>query len=91
MTRRGTIAVTMIVAGVVLMGFAYFGGAAPWCADEVACSNPRMDWSPALFVLGVMVAISSALYYEIAKDPATKDAATMNPRADDSVTAGEKQ
>lgn len=68
MTRRGTITVAMIVVGLLLMGFAYFGGASPWCADEVACSNPRMEWSAALFVIGIMIAISSAIYYEVAKD-----------------------
>lgn len=75
MTRRGVIAIAMIVIGIALMGISYFGGAAPWCADEVACSNPRMEWSPALFVLGVMMAISSALYYDISKGPdsGTKD------------------
>lgn len=70
MTRRGVITIAMIVIGVSLMGAAYFAGSAPWCADEVACSNPRMEWSPALFVLGVIIAISSALYYDVAKDKA---------------------
>jgi drug/metabolite transporter (DMT)-like permease len=70
MTRRGVITIAMIVVGVSLMGVAYFGGSAPWCADEVACSNPRMEWSPALFVFGVILAISSALYYDVAKDKA---------------------
>jgi drug/metabolite transporter (DMT)-like permease len=73
MTRRGMISIAMIVIGLILMGLSYFGGAAPWCADGVACSNPEIEWSPALFVFGVMLAISSALYYEIAKGPATKE------------------
>lgn len=68
MTRRGVIAISMIVIGLLLMGFAYFGGAAPWCADDVTCSNPALDWSPAIFVLGVIVAFSAAIYYEVAKD-----------------------
>lgn len=68
MTRRGIIALTMIVVGLGLMVFAYLFGAAPWCVDEAACSNPRLEWSPAIFVLGVILAFSSALYYEVAKD-----------------------
>lgn len=78
MTRRGVIAVAMIVIGIALMGISYFGGAAPWCGDSVACSNPRMEWSPALFVLGVMIAISSALYYDMSKGP---DSGTKEPVA----------
>ena len=72
MTRRGTISIAIIVVGLLMMGFAYFAGAAPWCADEVACSNPRVEWSATLFVLGVIVAFSSALYYEMAKSKVPK-------------------
>lgn len=68
MTRRGIIALTIIAVGLGLMVFAYLFGAAPWCVDGVACSNPRLEWSPAIFVLGVILAFSSALYYEVAKD-----------------------
>lgn len=67
MTRRRVVTVSMIVIGLLLMVFAYFLGATPWCADAVECSNPRLEWSPAIFVLGVIVAFSSAIYYEVAK------------------------
>jgi hypothetical protein len=50
------------------MVFAYFAGAAPWCNTTVECSNPRLEWSPAIFVAGVVIAFSSALYYSVAKD-----------------------
>ena len=50
------------------MRWAYFFAAAPWCADELRCSSPRTEWSPAIFVLGVVIAFSSAIYYEVAKD-----------------------
>jgi len=69
MSRRGIISVGMIVAGLGLMVYAYFAGAAPWCATGVACSNPRLEWSPAIFVLGVLLAFSSALYYEVSNGP----------------------
>ncbi|MEX1125243.1 MAG: hypothetical protein WD895_08330 [Acidimicrobiia bacterium] len=68
MTRRGIVAIGMIVVGVTLMLLAYFGGAAPWCATGVECSNPRLEWSPAIFVAGVILAFSSAIYYGVAKD-----------------------
>lgn len=68
MSRRGIVTWAMIVGGLALMVVSYFFWAAPWCADAVECSNPRLEWSPALFVLGVMVAFSSAVYYEVAKD-----------------------
>jgi hypothetical protein len=57
----------MIVAGFTLMVLSYFAGAAPWCNTAVECSNPRLEWSPAIFVLGVVVSFSSALYYSISK------------------------
>jgi hypothetical protein len=68
MSRRGAITIAMIVIGLTLMVTSYFFGAAPFCSDGVECSNPRMQWSPAVFVLGVVVAFSSAIYYEVAKD-----------------------
>jgi drug/metabolite transporter (DMT)-like permease len=58
----------MILVGVVLMVWSYFYGAAPWCATGVECSNPRIEWTPGLFVLGVLLSFSSALYYSIARD-----------------------
>ena len=63
----GVAAILMIVLGIGLMAAAYLFGAAPWCADEVRCADPRFDWSPTVFVLGVVVAFSSALLYEIAR------------------------
>ena len=68
MSRRGFVTILIIAVGVSMMILAYFFGAAPWCADAVECSNPRLEWSPAIFVLGVIVAFSSAIYYEVAKD-----------------------
>ena len=68
MTRRGIVTLSMIAAGGVLMVVSYFFLAAPWCANSVECSNPRLEWSPAIFVLGVILAFSSAVYYEVAKD-----------------------
>ena len=69
MTRRGVITISMIILGLVLTVVAYLFGAAPWCVDGVECSNPRLEWSPAILVLGVILAFSSAIYYAVARDP----------------------
>ena len=61
---RKTITMTMIVIGVGLMLLGYFLSA-PWGADSVANSDPRLPFSPAIFVLGVITVFSSALAYEL--------------------------
>jgi hypothetical protein len=61
---RRTITLAMIIVGVGLMLAGYFL-AAPWGADSVANSNPRLPFSPAIFVLGVITVFSSALVYEL--------------------------
>ncbi len=61
---RRAITVAMIVVGVALMLLGYFL-AAPWGAETVANSDPRVPFSPAIFVLGVIVVFSSALAYEL--------------------------
>ena len=73
MTRRGVVTIIMILVGVGLMVWSYLFAAAPFCADELRCSSPRVEWSPGLFVLGVVIAFSSAIYYEVAKDRPTGD------------------
>lgn len=54
----------MIVIGVALMLLGYFL-AAPWGVESVANSDPRLPFSPAIFVLGVIMVFSSALVYEL--------------------------
>lgn len=61
---RRAITMAMIVVGVALMLLGYFL-AAPWGAETVANSDPRVPFSPAIFVLGVIVVFSSALAYEL--------------------------
>lgn len=61
---RKAITMTMIVIGVGLMLLGYFLSA-PWGADSVADSDPRLPFSPAIFVLGVITVFSSALAYEL--------------------------
>jgi len=65
--RRG-LTIGMIIVGIALMVISYFGLAAPWGADSVANSDPRLQFAPLLFVLGVMMAFGSALVYEMLPD-----------------------
>ena len=61
---RRLITMAMIVIGVGLMLLGYFMSA-PWGADSVVNSDPRVPFSPAIFVLGVVTVFSSALVYEL--------------------------
>jgi len=61
---RRTITLVMIVIGVGLMLLGYFLSA-PWGAESVANSDPRLPFSPAIFILGVITVFSSAVVYEL--------------------------
>lgn len=65
--RRRAVTTTMIVLGLVLMVTGYFASA-PWGAAAVRNSDPRFGFAPTLFVLGVVIAFSSALVYELLPD-----------------------
>jgi hypothetical protein len=64
---RKTITLAMIVGGIALMLLGYLGSA-PWGVDSVTNSDPRFAFAPAVFVLGVVLAFSSALVYELMPD-----------------------
>jgi hypothetical protein len=61
---RRLITGAMIAIGVALMVLGYLL-AAPWGAYTVANSDPRLPFSPAIFVLGIITVFSSALVYEL--------------------------
>lgn len=64
---------SLIIGGVVLMVVSYFFLTAPWGSDEVANSNPRMQWAPLLFVVGVIMAFMSAVVYELLPEKRRKE------------------
>lgn len=64
--RRKLTTLTLVV-GLLLMVIGYVASA-PWGASSVANSDPRFDFSPLLFVVGVIVAFSAALVYELLPD-----------------------
>lgn len=61
---RRTLTAGMLIGGLVLMVVGYLSSA-PWGAQSVANSDPRFDFAPTLFVLGVILALASALVYEL--------------------------
>ena len=61
---RRTVTTVTLLAGVLLMLVGFFASA-PWGADTVANSDPRFDFAPLFFVIGVVVAFSAALVYEL--------------------------
>ena len=56
-----------IVTGLALMTLTYFLWAAPVCNDSIECSEPNVQFSAALFVLGVILVFSSAVFYVVYK------------------------
>jgi nitrate/nitrite transporter NarK len=70
--RKG-LTIGMIVVGIALMVISYFGLTAPWGARSVSNSNPRMQFAPLVFVVGVMMAFGSALVYEMLPDRFDRD------------------
>lgn len=63
----------VLSVGVALMVVSYFWLTAPWGATSEANSQPRMQFSPALFVLGVMLAFGSAVVYELLPDESERE------------------
>lgn len=70
---RRTWTLLSVAIGLTLMIVSYFGLAAPWGADTVANSNPRVEFAPLLFVLGVMAVFGAALVYELLPDRSSGD------------------
>ena len=65
--RKG-LTIGMIVVGIALMIVSYFSLAAPWGVESVANSEPRMQFAPLVYVVGVMMALGSALVYTMLPD-----------------------
>ena len=66
--RRNTLFVLTILGGFALaiLGFALSAPIGP--TDGPSISNPRMEFAPVLFLVGVILIFSSALVYELAGD-----------------------
>jgi len=66
-SRRTVAALLVLAAGVALMIISYFVLAAPWGfpPESEDFSNPRLDFAPLLFIIGVMATFISAIVYEL--------------------------
>lgn len=73
---RRWLTVGMIVLGFALMGLGYFAWAAPWGADSVVNSNPRVPFAAAVFVGGVVLVFGSAVVYELLPERRATDTDT---------------
>lgn len=64
---RKPIAISLVIAGLVLMVVGFFA-AAPWGAASVADSDPTFVGAPALFILGIVSVVAAAVLYELLPD-----------------------
>jgi hypothetical protein len=68
MNTRTIVTTLMILVGVGLMVVSYAFLATPACNTSVACSNPIVPFSAGIFVLGILIAFSSGVFYTVYKD-----------------------
>ncbi len=64
---RKIVTTSMILAGLGLMVVSYVFLATPSCNTSVACSDPVVPFASALFVLGILIAFSSGIFYSVYK------------------------
>jgi hypothetical protein len=64
---RTVVTTLMIVVGLGLMIVSYTALATPACNTSVACSNPVVPFAAGIFVLGIVIAFSSAIFYSVYK------------------------
>ena len=67
---RRLLMVYMVLIGFVIQAVSYFLMAAPWGFPSTGeeFSNPRVPFSPLLFILGILVVFSGVLVYELFPD-----------------------
>ena len=65
---RRAITTLMVLGGIALMLLSYFGLSAPWGNSEVRHSNPRLQFAPVFFLVGIMSVFLSAVVYELLPD-----------------------
>lgn len=64
--RRRIITLIMVAVGFALQAVSYLFLAAPMGRPSaVRFSNPRLQFAPALFILGVMIVFLAAVVYEL--------------------------
>ncbi len=66
---RKLVTSTMILVGLGLMILSYTVLATPQCNTSVTCSNPNVAFASGIFIVGIAVAFSSAIFYSVYKGP----------------------
>lgn len=61
---RRTVTRLLVLVGLILMVVGYFSSA-PWGSSSVADSDPAFLGAPMLFILGIVVILSAAVFYEL--------------------------
>lgn len=67
--RKGTtLFIVTLVVGLVLSFLGFFLAAPIGSPDGPSISNPRMEFAPLLFVVGIVITFSSAVVYDLVRD-----------------------
>lgn len=66
--RRITLSALTLLAGVVLVVLGFFLSAPIGPTTEPVYSNPKLDFAPLMFVVGVVLMAGSAIVYELSRD-----------------------
>lgn len=67
MNTRSIITGIIILVGIGLMVVSFFFLGTPNCNTSVACSDPKVPFAAGLFVLGIVIAYSSGIFYSVYK------------------------
>lgn len=65
---RRTLFVLTLLAGLALAAVGFALSAPIGAPDGPHISNPRLDFAPLIFVVGVIVILSSAVVYEVVRE-----------------------
>lgn len=61
---RRTVTLLLVLAGLALMVVGYLNSA-PWGSSSVADGDPVFLGAPMLFVLGIVLTLAAAVFYEL--------------------------
>lgn len=67
MNTRTIVTTLMVLVGLGLMVVSYVFLATPTCNTSIACSNPVMPFSAGIFVVGILIAFTSGIFYTVYK------------------------
>ena len=65
MNTKTIITTAMILTGLGLMVVSYLFMATPVCNTSITCRDPVTPFAPGVFVLGILIAFSSGIFYSV--------------------------